>query len=225
MFTGIIETVGKIGALQKQQGDLRLRVDTGSWSLQDVHLGDSIAVNGVCLTVTQLEKAAFWADVSNESLAHTRMADYKVGTPVNLEKALSLSTRLGGHMVSGHVDGVGTIASISRDARSIKILIDCPNGLRKYIAEKGSVTIDGISLTVNSVNGARFGLNLIPHTADQTTLKSARTGDKVHIEVDLLARYLERLMACEAEDQSSSNHISTPSGLTLGLLASRGFVK
>jgi riboflavin synthase len=222
MFTGIIETVGKIGALQKQQGDLRLRVDTENWPLQDVHLGDSIAVNGVCLTVTKLEVTAFWADVSNESLAHTRMADYKVGTPVNLEKAMSLSTRLGGHLVSGHVDGVGTIASISRDARSIKMLIRCPQGLRKYIAEKGSITIDGISLTVNSVNGAEFSLNLIPHTADQTTLQMARIGDKVHIEVDLLARYLERLMTCETEDQASSD---ASTGITPGLLASRGFMK
>ncbi len=224
MFTGIIEVVGKVSALQYKQGDLRLRINTGNWSLDDVRLGDSIAVNGVCLTVTQLESNGFWADVSRESLAHTRMNSYKIGTLVNLEKALTLSTRLGGHMVSGHVDGVGTIASIKSDARSIRIAIDCPESLMRYIAEKGSVTIDGISLTVNAVEGRQFGLNVIPHTVSQTVLKHAKPGDEVHIEVDVLARYLERLMQCASGEPSAVSAVEQ-SGLTKSLLAARGFMK
>lgn len=221
MFTGIIEAIGSVGVIRSQGGDSKLFIEAADLSLSDVKLGDSIAVNGVCLTVTTLESNGFWADVSNETMTHTRMAGYSVGTHVNLEKALTLATRLGGHMVSGHVDGVGVVVDRYDDGRSIRIVIDAPEELAKYIAEKGSITVDGVSLTVNSVKGAQFVLNIVPHTAAETVINEYRQGDKVHLEVDLVARYLERLLTFENSPSSGGNS----SNVNLDFLAKNGFLK
>lgn len=223
MFTGIIEAIGRVGVIRSQGGDSRLFIETAGLTLSDVKLGDSIAVNGVCLTVTSLESNGFWADVSNETMTHTRMSGYSVGTPVNLEKALTLATRLGGHMVSGHVDGVGVVVDRYDDGRSIRIVIDAPEELAKYIAEKGSITVDGVSLTVNAVSAAQFVLNIVPHTAAETVINEYRQGCKVHLEVDLVARYLERLLTFENDNVSSSGDNS--SNINLDFLANNGFLK
>ena len=204
MFTGIIQAVGKVRSLQQKSGDLRIQIDTAELDMREVCLGDSIAVNGVCLTVTELCAQGFWADVSNETLKHTRMLDYKIGSAVNLEKALTLSTPLGGHMVSGHVDGLGTIRERFDDARSVRFWIEAPASLQKYIAAKGSITVDGVSLTVNELNKHLFLLNIVPHTVEQTIIRYYQPGARIHLEVDLIARYLERLMTCSA-DQSTEN--------------------
>ncbi len=223
MFTGIIEATGHIGIIRSQGGDSRLFIKSGGLDLSDVRLGDSIAVNGVCLTVTELETSGFWADVSNETMTHTRMSEYVVGARVNLEKALTLATRLGGHMVSGHVDGVGTVVDRYDDGRSIRLVIDAPEALAKYIAEKGSITVDGVSLTVNSVSKAQFVLNIVPHTAAETIIETYRQGSRVHLEVDLVARYLERLLTCQADDMSPQS--PNESKISLDLLAKSGFLK
>lgn len=223
MFTGIIEATGHIGVIRSQGGDSRLFIQSGGLDLSDVKLGDSIAVNGVCLTVTELGTGGFWADVSNETMTHTRMSDYVVGARVNLEKALTLATRLGGHMVSGHVDGVGTVVDRYDDGRSIRMVIDAPEALAKYIAEKGSITVDGVSLTVNAVSKAQFVLNIVPHTAAETIIETYRQGSRVHLEVDLVARYLERLLTCQADDMSPQS--SNESKISLDFLAKSGFLK
>lgn len=194
MFTGIIQTVGRIARLEPRGGDVRLYVDTGDLDLTDVQLGDSIAVSGVCLTAVTLEPRGFSADVSNETLSLTTLGKHKAGDPVNLEKALRLADRLGGHLVSGHVDGVGKVVSITPDGRSLRWVFEVPASLARYIAAKGSVCIDGTSLTVNEVTGSRFGVNLIPHTVEHTAFRARRAGDAVNIEVDVVARYIERLM-------------------------------
>ncbi|GAA0919283.1 riboflavin synthase [Rothia nasimurium] len=195
MFTGIIQAVGRIARLEPRGGDVRLVVDTATLDMTDVALGDSIAVSGVCLTVIEFDTHSFAADVSNETLAHTSLGNYKAGDAVNLEKALRLADRLGGHLVSGHVDGTGKVVSIVPDGRSLRWTFEVPRELARYIAHKGSVCIDGTSLTVNEVNGNRFGVNLIPHTVDQTTFSARRPGDSVNIEVDVVARYVERLLS------------------------------
>ncbi|UZE95622.1 riboflavin synthase [Alkalimarinus alittae] len=223
MFTGIIEAIGRIGVIRSQGGDSRLFIETDTLDLSDVKLGDSIAVNGVCLTVTTLENNGFWADVSNETMTHTRMSGYSVGTRVNLEKALTLSTRLGGHMVSGHVDGVGEVVDRYDDGRSIRFIINAPEDLAKYIAEKGSITVDGVSLTVNSVSGAQFVLNIVPHTAAETVINEYRQGCNVHLEVDLVARYLERLLTFG--DGSTSPSSDSGSKINMDFLANNGFLK
>ncbi len=223
MFTGIIEATGHIGIIRSQGGDSRLFIKSGGLDLSDVRLGDSIAVSGVCLTVTELETSGFWADVSNETMTHTRMSEYVVGARVNLEKALTLATRLGGHMVSGHVDGVGTVVDRYDDGRSIRLVIDAPEALAKYIAEKGSITVDGVSLTVNSVSKAQFVLNIVPHTAAETIIETYRQGSRVHLEVDLVARYLERLLTYQADDMSPQS--PNESKISLDLLAKSGFLK
>ena len=194
MFTGIIEAVGEIIACEPRGGDVRLHVKTNDLDLSDVALGDSIATNGVCLTVVELPGDGYVADVSVESLALTTIGDWVVGTPVNLEKALTLDTRLGGHLVSGHVDGLGEVVSRYSDARSERFRLRAPNELAKYIAHKGSITVDGISLTVNKVEGAEFELNIVPHSLEKTVMGSYQTGNRVNLEVDLIARYLERLL-------------------------------
>jgi riboflavin synthase len=194
MFTGIIQTVGRIARLEPRGGDVRLHVDTAGLDLADVQLGDSIAVSGVCLTAITLDGHGFAADVSNETLSLTTLGKLKAGDPVNLEKALRLADRLGGHLVSGHVDGVGTVMSITPDARSQRWNFDVSADLARYIAAKGSVCIDGTSLTVNEVAGTRFGVNLIPHTVEHTAFRAKRAGDTVNIEVDVIARYVERLI-------------------------------
>jgi riboflavin synthase len=198
MFTGIILAVGKISAIEQKAGDYRLTIATGKLSLQEVALGDSIAVNGVCLTAVELGPHYFCADVSNETLSRTILKTAIVGTPVNLELALTPSTRLGGHIVSGHVDGVGVLMDKRADGRSFRFKFKAPDNLAKYIAEKGSICINGISLTVNDVDGAMFNVNIVPHTLKETTLGDAVVGTQVNLEVDLLARYLERLIKGDA---------------------------
>jgi riboflavin synthase len=176
---------------------MRLSIATGKLDLSDVAMGDSIAVNGVCLTAVELPGDGFSADVSNETLALTTLGNLKVGSRVNLEKALTLSDRLGGHLVSGHVDGIGTVLERSPDARSERFVIEAPDVLARYIAQKGSVCVDGTSLTVNKVDGARFELNIVPHTLQETIIGDYVPGSEVNLEVDLIARYLERLMLGE----------------------------
>ena len=194
MFTGIIEAVGHIVRLEPRSGDLRLKVATGKLDGSDVTLGDSIAVSGVCLTVVRLEPEGFEADVSGETLVRTTLGDLKAGDAVNLEKALTPTTRLGGHLVSGHVDGVGEVLERRSDARSERFRLRAPVALARYIAEKGSICVDGVSLTVNAVDGAVFTVNIVPHTLRETTLDGFRPGRRVNLEADLIARYLERLM-------------------------------
>jgi len=221
MFTGIIEAKGHIEAIKPTGDDMRLRIATGKLDLSDVALGDSIAVNGVCLTAVELPGDGFWADVSGETLAHTTFKTLQVGTIVNLEKALTPTTRLGGHLVSGHVDGVGEIVSREVAGRSEQFNIQAPSNLAKYIAKKGSVCVEGISLTVNEVKGDVFSLNIVPHTLDETTLDKLQTGAKVNLEVDLIARYLERLVL---GDNASNSDVASDN-FNLAFLAQHGFVK
>ena len=197
MFTGIIHATGRVARSEPRGGDLRFTLIAPDFDASDVALGDSIAVSGCCLTVVAHEGDTLAFDVSNESLAFTTLGDLGVGDRVNLEKALRLSDRLGGHLVSGHVDGVGHIVSIEPDARSQRWIIEAPSALARYIAAKGSVCVEGVSLTVNTVEGARFGVNLIPHTVGQTTFGDRRVGDRVNLEIDMLARYVERLRSCD----------------------------
>lgn len=195
MFTGIIQAIGRVTRREPRGGDLRLGVVAPEFDASDVALGDSIAVSGCCLTVVAHEGDTLAFDVSNESLALTTLGELAVGDRVNLEKALRLSDRLGGHLVCGHVDGIGSILSVEPDARSQRWTIEAPSALARYIAAKGSVCVDGASLTVNTVDGVRFGVNLIPHTLEQTTFGDRRVGDRVNLEIDMLARYVERLLA------------------------------
>ena len=193
MFTGIIRGMGTVARLERRGGDARLHVDA-RLETDDVQLGDSIAVSGICLTAVALQSSLLSFDVSNETLSLTTLGRLAAGDLVNLEPALRLVDRLGGHLVSGHVDGVGKVLSVSADARSQRWTFEVPAGLGKYIAPKGSVCIDGISLTVNEVDGLRFGVNLVPHTVAHTTFQGRHAGDPVNIEVDMLARYVERLL-------------------------------
>lgn len=202
MFTGIILAVGKIAAIQPKGGDYRLKIETGKLAISDAGLGDSIAVNGVCLTAVELGHHFFCADVSNETLSRTSLKSASTGAAVNLELALTPTTRLGGHIVSGHVDGLGTVISRHRDGRSHRFKFKAPDELAKYIAEKGSICINGVSLTVNEVDGAMFSVNIVPHTLKETTLGEMVAGAEVNLEVDLLARYMERLMKGEAAAKS-----------------------
>jgi riboflavin synthase len=217
MFTGIILAVGKVSAIERKAGDCRLTIATGKLPLHDVVLGDSIAVNGVCLTAVELGSDYFCADVSNETLSRTTLNAATVGTPVNLELALTPSTRLGGHIVSGHVDGIGIVTEKRADGRSFRFKFKAPDNLAKYIAEKGSICINGISLTVNEVDGAVFSVNIVPHTLKETTLGEAVVGTKVNLEVDLLARYMERLIKGDEAAQSTG-------GITEELLQKSGFL-
>ena len=202
MFTGIILAVGKIAEIQPKGGDYRLKIETGKLSINDANLGDSIAVNGVCLTAVELGNNYFCADVSNETISRTSLKSASVGASVNLELALTPTTRLGGHIVSGHVDGLGTVVSRHQDGRSYRFKFKVPDELAKYIAEKGSICINGVSLTVNEVDGAMFSVNIVPHTLKETTLGEMVAGAEVNLEVDLLARYMERLMKGEAAAKS-----------------------
>jgi len=220
MFTGIIESIGKIAKMEQRGGDVRLHIATGKLDLSDVALGDSIAVNGVCLTAVVLPGDGFVADVSNETLSLTSLGQLSTGSPVNLEKALTMSTRLGGHLVSGHVDGLGEVIAKSEDARSIRFTVKAPDELAKYIAHKGSVTVDGTSLTVNAVKGAEFELNIVPHTAQETIMSEYEVGRKVNLEVDLVARYLERLLL---GDKAANAYAE--GGLNMQKLMEAGFVK
>lgn len=218
MFTGIIEAIGHIAQIQPKQGDLQLRIHSATLDMSDVKLGDSIATNGVCLTVVAVQQHGFSADVSRESLAYTNISAWQIGHTVNLEKALLPTSRMGGHMVSGHVDGVGQISHRQLDARSLRLSVSAPESLRKYIAAKGSITIDGVSLTANALTADGFELNIVPHTAEQTTLLHAKVGQQVHLEVDMIARYLEQLVRGE------STHPRT-SQISQAFLAQNGFWK
>ena len=194
MFTGIVESVGTVTATQPVGGDVRITVSAPDFSDRTIALGDSIAINGACLTVIEQVGDKLSFDVSVESINHTLIGDWVVGTRVNLEMALLPTTRLGGHLVSGHVDGLASLVSLTEDARSWRMVFEAPSDLSKYIAKKGSITINGTSLTVNSVDGDKFDVNVIPHTFEVTTLGDLKVDGKVHIEVDLIARYLERLL-------------------------------
>ena len=220
MFTGIIQAVGEVAAMQPGGGDLRLRISTGKLSLDDVALGDSICTNGVCLTVIELPGDGYWADVSVESLNFTTLGDLKPGSRVNLEKALTPASRLGGHIVSGHVDGVGEVVSLQEDARSIRFVLRAPDALAKYIAHKGSICVDGTSLTVNAVNGAEFDLNIIPQTMAETVFGQYRPGSRVNLEVDVIARYLERLVLGDAAADPQAG-----GGISMRTLAENGFLR
>lgn len=218
MFTGIIQAVGKIAALEAKGGDARLRIATGALDLSGVRLGDSIAVNGVCLTAVELPGDGFWADVSGETLGRTTLGALRAGAAVNLEKALLPTTPLGGHLVSGHVDGVGEVSERREEGRSVRFRIAAPAALARYIAEKGSICVDGVSLTVNAVHGAVFELNIVPHTLQATTLGHLGPGRRVNLEVDLIARYLERLLLGERAATGSAT-------LTRAFLGEHGFLK
>jgi len=194
MFTGIIQAIGEVAALEHRGEDLRLRIRTGKLDLGTVAIGDSIATSGVCLTVVELPGDGFWADVSGETLACTSIGTLKIGNHVNLEKALTPVTPLGGHLVSGHVDGIAEVVSRRDDGRSVRFRMRAPDALARYIAAKGSVCVDGISLTVNAVDGAEFELNIVPHTLVETTIGEFQPGRTFNLEVDIIARYLERLL-------------------------------
>jgi riboflavin synthase len=217
MFTGIIEAVGAVKRLEPVGGDLRFIIDSGSLDMVDVHIGDSIAVNGVCLTVIDFDSASFSADVSNETISLTSLKGLTAGGAVNLEKAMLPTTRMGGHLVNGHVDGLGTVVNKSGDARSIRIEIEVPGELKKYIAVKGSICIDGTSLTVNSVDDCIVGLNIVPHTQERTVIQHYSKGTKVNLEVDLVARYLETLLL-NMDDKDKGK-------VDMELLTRTGFVK
>lgn len=220
MFTGIIQAIGTVRDMQPQGGDLRLTIATGRLDMDDVALGDSIAVNGVCLTAITFDGNSFSADVSRETLSLTSLGKLGRGSEVNLEKALTLQTRLGGHLVSGHVDGLGDIISRHDDARSVRFSVGAPAHLAKYISAKGSVTVDGTSLTVNKVDGAVFELNIVPHTLEETIIAGYRSGTKVNLEVDIIARYLERLLLGDKAAEPAQT-----SGITEAFLAEHGFLK
>ncbi|MDB5968598.1 MAG: Riboflavin synthase alpha chain [Hydrocarboniphaga sp.] len=203
MFTGIVESVGRITAIEFIGGDRRMRFESSDGYLQGIALGDSIACNGCCLTAVKLYDQGFDADLSGETLGATTAGAWQQNQAINLEKALTAHKPLGGHMVSGHVDGLGRLIERREDARSWRMLFEVPAELARYIARKGSITIDGVSLTVNEVEGRRFGVNIIPQTLTHTTLGNLQTGDAVNLEVDLIARYLERLLAARGEEQST----------------------
>lgn len=219
MFTGIIEATGVIAKRQPTGGDCRLLIRSEKLDFSDVKLGDSIATNGVCLTVTGFESQAYWADVSNETLRLSTLVDLPVGAPVNLEKAMLANSRFGGHIVSGHVDGVGRVENLVNDGRSIRIEVFAPENLRRYIAHKGSITVDGISLTVNELTATGFLLNIVPHTARETVIQHYRPGTKVNLEVDVIARYLEQLLS---GNKASDGKTSV---LDEAFLAQHGFYK
>jgi len=194
MFTGIIQAVGTVQTLQEKGGDVAISIATGKLPMSHVKLGDSIAVNGVCLTAVQLTDHSFVADVSRETLSLTSLGNLKTGSEVNLEQALTLQDHLGGHLVSGHVDGLGLIEARRDDGRSVWFQIRVPKELAKYVAAKGSITIDGVSLTVNRVDGCHFEINIVPHTLEETIIGRYQAGAAINLEVDLVARYLERLL-------------------------------
>ncbi len=222
MFTGIIEATGKIVAITPTQGDVRLKVQSDYLDFADVKLGDSIASNGICLTVVEQGKDWYAVDVSRETLNKTAMQQWQVGDVVNLEKAMLPTTRFGGHIVTGHVDTTGTVKLIKNDSRSIYIEIEIPSEFTKYVATKGSVTVDGISLTSNLVEGNVISLNIIPHTAQVTNIsRHWKVATKVNIEVDVVARYLEKLLVSTPDNMSNSNH----EGITLSFLQQNGFSK
>lgn len=205
MFTGIIQALGSVEQSEKQGGDIRLGINCGDLDLSRAQLGDSIAVNGACLTAIELDSNSFTADVSLETMNKTSLGELAVGSPVNLEPALTLNDALGGHLVSGHVDGVGSLVEMQADARSIRYRFEVDPSLQHYIAAKGSVTVDGTSLTVNQVDGNRFDVNIVPHTQQKTLFQYYQPGCRVNIEVDIIARYLERLLQGRADSTADKD--------------------
>lgn len=217
MFTGIVEAIGEITAVESRGEDVQLRVGAGQLNVTDLKIGESIAISGVCLTVVERIGQVVGFDVSRESLARTTLFGIQVGTRVNLERALLPTTRLGGHFVSGHVDGVGTIGSRTTAGRSMQLTIRAPDILFKYLAVKGSICVDGVSLTVNAVDRPMFEVNVIPHTLAETTLKDVTVGLTVNLEMDILARYLESLLSGERVAEHGSN-------ITAAFLKEHGFI-
>ncbi len=212
MFTGIIKAMGKVAAIERRGGDVRLSVHSAAMPFSSYAIGESIAVNGVCLTAVALEDDSFATDVSTETLDVTVLGDLGVGDAVNLEPSLALGERLGGHLVSGHVDCVGSVVTRNEEARSVRFGIELPDEYARYVAKKGSVTVDGVSLTVNEVSRNHFSVNIIPHTAEATIIGNYTVGTRVNIEVDLLARYIERLLANDDD------------GLSMDTLREHGYV-
>lgn len=216
MFTGIIEAVGQLERAKRHGNELSVTIHCNTLDFSDVKPGDSIASNGVCLTVTRLAPHSFDADVSGETLSRTLFSRYSAGQRINLEKALLPTTRLGGHLVSGHVDGIAGVIRVEKTGQAQQIWLSLPSELARYIALKGSVTVDGVSLTVNELLADSFRLTIVPHTAAQTTLAQLSAGSQVHLEVDLIARYLERLINTDQQNAGS--------GISMALLAQRGFL-
>ncbi|MBV8852053.1 MAG: riboflavin synthase [Sinobacteraceae bacterium] len=204
MFTGIVQDLGRVRALEPRAGDMRMVIEFGRLSAQRFAVGDSICVQGCCLTAVEFAGNAFAADVSRETLTLTTLGDLRPGTTVNLEPSLRAGDSLGGHLVSGHIDGIAQVSSLTTDARSTRLAITVPESLARYIARKGSVAVDGVSLTVNDVTDSEFGVNIIPHTQAVTTLGRLKIGDRVNLEIDQVARYIERL----AEYSAHSNRAS-----------------
>ncbi|HEY5604327.1 MAG TPA: riboflavin synthase [Gammaproteobacteria bacterium] len=221
MFTGIIQSVGFIEASQRKNNDLRLTVNTAKLPVADLAPGDSVAVSGICLTVVEKTTHGFVADVSGETLSRTIAGQWRTGERVNLELALTPTTRLGGHWVSGHVDGIGEVVKRWSDGRSERFVVNAPAGLAKYIAEKGSISVDGISLTVNAVTGSEFELNIVPHTLRESTMGDYAAGRKVNLEVDVIARYLERLLL---GDKAAEKSQSSAQAIDKTFLAQHGFL-
>ncbi len=216
MFTGIVEAVGKLTAIIPKGSDVTISVDVGKLDMGDVKLGDSIATNGVCLTVVAFDQRSFSADLSMETLKKSGFAQYLVGDRVNLEKAMLPTTRFGGHIVSGHVDGVGEIVERIPVGRAVDLWVNMPAEISKYVAEKGSITVDGISLTVNDLRKNAFKLTIVPHTSAETTIDEFQVGRRVNLEVDVLARYMERLLQGQQESEPQSR-------LTMAFLQQNGF--
>ncbi|GLQ33445.1 riboflavin synthase [Litoribrevibacter albus] len=219
MFTGIVEALGQLKNKVVKGGDVAITIAVNSLDMSDVKLGDSIAVNGVCLTVVAFNSSEFTADVSLESLSLTGLDQLAPGAAVNLEKAMLPTSRFGGHIVSGHVDGQGEIVQLEPSARSVRIVVRPDSELARYIAKKGSITLDGCSLTVNDLIGDDFVLNVIPHTQQETIIKNYKVGDRVNLEVDVVARYLERLLT-----QGSDSGSQPKSNISMGFLAEHGFI-
>ncbi|GEA49319.1 riboflavin synthase subunit alpha [Vibrio inusitatus NBRC 102082] len=217
MFTGIVEAVGTLASITNQGEDISITVETGSLDMSDVKLGDSIATNGICLTVVRFDHRSFTADLSVETLSKTGFSQYQAGDRVNLEKAMLPTTRFGGHIVSGHVDGVGTIVERIPVGRAVEYWVEIPSDLERYVAQKGSITVDGISLTVNDLRKNGFKLTIVPHTSEQTIIDEFEVGRRVNLEVDVLARYMERLLGIGSNQQQGSSTI------TMEFLQQNGF--
>ncbi|MDW6093641.1 riboflavin synthase [Vibrio rhizosphaerae] len=218
MFTGIVESIGTLTAITPKGEDVSIQVDVGSLDMSDVKLGDSIATNGVCLTVVARTARSYTADLSLETLNKSNFARAQVGDPVNLEKAMLPTTRFGGHIVSGHVDGVGEIIERAQVGRAIEFWVALPEDICRYVAEKGSITVDGISLTVNALRHKAFKLTIIPHTSSETTIHSFQVGRQVNLEVDVMVRYLERLLSAGTTEKHPQD-----SSITFEFLQQNGF--
>ena len=215
MFTGIIEAVGNIESRNQEQGDWRFKISTGNLDMTDVVVGASIAVNGCCLTVVDKLTSAFFADVSNETMRCTALGTLKIGSAVNLEKAMLATDRFGGHIVSGHVDGVGNLIEIEPEGQSLKMTFKAPSNLSKYVAAKGSICVDGTSLTVNEVKEDLFTVNVIPHTQVETVSSAYKVGHSVNLEVDIIARYLERMTeSMEGQSHEINNNYLADKGFS-----------